>query len=65
MRRFIFSSSVISAAFGGWSTLQSTIRGPRDWRLALMWLSWAASLAIAIGTVIDESNGGSDAPDRA
>ncbi|MBC7517541.1 MAG: hypothetical protein H7248_01425 [Microbacteriaceae bacterium] len=55
MRRFLFSSSVISAIFGGWSTLQTTRRGPRDWRLALLWLSWAISLAIAIGTVVDEA----------
>lgn len=56
MRKFIFSSSVISALFSGWSTLQMTRQGPRDWRLALMWLSWALSLAIAIGTVLDEAN---------
>lgn len=56
MRKFIFSSSVISAMFSGWSTLQMTRQGPRDWRLALMWISWALSLAIAIGTVLDEAN---------
>jgi len=56
VRKFIFSSSVISAVFSGWSTLQMTRQGPRDWRLALMWISWALSLAIAIGTVLDEAN---------
>lgn len=56
MRKFIFSSSVISAIFSGWSTLQMTRQGPRDWRLILMWVSWGLSLAIAIGTVLDESN---------
>ncbi|WP_165069878.1 hypothetical protein [Marisediminicola senii] len=56
MRKFIFSSSVIAAVFGGWSTVQATRRGPRDWRLALMWVSWAISLAIAIGTVLDEDS---------
>jgi len=56
VRKFIFSSSVISAMFSGWSTLQITRQGPRDWRLALMWISWALSLAIAIGTVLDEAN---------
>jgi len=56
VRKFIFSSSVISAMFSGWSTLQMTRQGPRDWRLALMWVSWALSLAIAIGTVLDEAN---------
>lgn len=58
MRKFIFSSSVISALFSGWSTLQMTRQGPRDWRVALMWVSWALSLAIAIGTVLDEAHEG-------
>ena len=56
MRKFIFSSSVVSAVFSGWSTLQMTRQGPRDWRVALMWVSWALSLAIAIGTVLDEAH---------
>lgn len=60
MRKYIFSSSVISAVFGGWSILQTTRQGPRDWRLVLMWLSWGLTLAIAIGTVIDEANNGLD-----
>lgn len=55
MRKFIFSSSVISALFSGWSTMQTTRHGPRDWRLVLMWISWGVSLAIAVGTVIDEA----------
>lgn len=55
MRKFIFSSSVISAVIGGWGALQTTRRGPRDWRLALMWVSWAATVAIAVGTVVKQS----------
>lgn len=62
MRKFIFSSSVIGAVFSGWSTLQTTLRGPRDWRMILMWVSWGVSLAIAIGTVLDESRTGIDDP---
>ncbi|WP_166879009.1 hypothetical protein [Salinibacterium sp. ZJ450] len=56
MRKFILNTSVISALFGGWSTLQATQRGPRDWRLVLMWVSWACTLAIAIGTVAKQSD---------
>ena len=51
MRRFLFSTSIISALFSGWGTVQATRKGPRDWRLILMWVSWGATLAIAIGTV--------------
>ncbi|HEY8914635.1 hypothetical protein [Lacisediminihabitans sp.] len=55
MRKFIFSGTLISAILGGWSTVQTTRRGPRDWRLILMWISWAATVAIAVGTVIEQS----------
>ncbi|CAN5279859.1 hypothetical protein BH11ACT2_BH11ACT2_07960 [soil metagenome] len=55
MRKFIFSTQVLGAVFGGWSTLQATRKGPRDWRLALMWVSWGATLAIAVGTVIKDA----------
>lgn len=55
MRRFLFSGTLIRAVFGGWGTLQTTRNGPRDWRLVLRWISWAATVAIAVGTVIEQS----------
>jgi hypothetical protein len=55
MRKFLFSTQVLGAVFGGWGVLQSTRKGPRDWRLALMWISWAATLAVAVGTVVKEA----------
>jgi hypothetical protein len=36
--------------------VQATRHGPRDWRLILMWISWGATLAIAIGTVIEQAH---------
>jgi len=54
MRKFIFSTQVLGALFGGYTTVQATRKGPHDWRLALMWISWGATLAIAIGTVIKD-----------
>jgi hypothetical protein len=60
MRKYIFNSGVISAVVGGWTTLQTTRRGPRDWRLILMWVTWILSLIIAIGTVITESHDQAD-----
>lgn len=53
MRKFIFNGAIISAVFSGISALRATKSGPRDWRLALLWVSWAASLAIALGNVVD------------
>ncbi|MCY7413632.1 MAG: hypothetical protein LH471_11450 [Salinibacterium sp.] len=57
MRRFIFSTTLVSAIVGGWGTVQATRKGPRDWRLALMWISWGLTVAIAVGTVIKDSDG--------
>jgi len=56
MRKFLFNGAIISSIFGGFSVLQTTRKGPRDWRLILMWISWGASLAIAVGTVIEQAN---------
>lgn len=55
MRKFIFNTSVISAVVSGWSTLQATRKGPRDWRIILSWVSWGIAVAVAIGTVSKES----------
>jgi hypothetical protein len=52
VRKFIFNGTIISAVFGGISALRATREGPRDWRTALLWISWVATLASAVGTVI-------------
>jgi hypothetical protein len=51
VRKYLFSGSIISAVFGGFSAVRATQRGPRDWRTVLLWVAWAATLAAAIGTV--------------
>ncbi len=55
MRKYLFSTAIIGSLFGAWSNVQITKEGPRDWRLVLMWLSWGISMAIAVGTVIEEA----------
>ena len=55
MRKFILNTSVLSAVASGWGVVQTTRNGPRDWRLVLMWVSWGISVAVAVGTVIEES----------
>jgi hypothetical protein len=55
MRKFILNSSILGALFGGVGVVQATRNGPRDWRLILMWISWAATVAVAVGTVVEES----------
>jgi anti-sigma factor RsiW len=56
MRKFIFNGAVLGALFGGWSVLQATRKGPRDWRLAFSWISWAMSLTLAIDSVVRDSH---------
>lgn len=56
MRKYLFSGTLLSAVFGGWGILQTTRKGPKDWRLVLMWISWGLSVAIAVGTVIEQSH---------
>ena len=51
MRKFIFNSSIIGAIASGFAVIQTTRRGPRDWRLVLMWVSWALTVALAVGSV--------------
>jgi hypothetical protein len=60
VRKFLFNTAVLSALFSAFGVVQSTRKGPRDWRLALMWVSWAASLAIAIGTVVEDTKDAED-----
>ncbi|UTT61688.1 hypothetical protein [Microcella humidisoli] len=55
MRRYIFNGAVIGAAFSAVGVINATRTGPRDWRLALMWVSWGISVAVAVGTVIEEN----------
>ena len=57
MRRFLFNTTLLGAIFGGWGTLRTTLRGPRDWRLILMWISWGLTIAIAAGTIVKQAQG--------
>lgn len=47
---------MLSAVFGTWSTVQATRKGPRDWRLLLMWIVSGLTIAIAVGTVLKEQD---------
>ena len=55
MRKFIFNGAVISAAVGLWSTIRASRSGPRDWRIVLLWINAGIALAIAVGTVVQQS----------
>lgn len=55
MRKYLLSPAVLGAVVGAWGPIQASRKGPRDWRLALLWVSWGISVAIAIGTVAEEA----------
>ncbi|HEU5223491.1 MAG TPA: hypothetical protein VFU07_07395 [Candidatus Lumbricidophila sp.] len=55
MRKYLFSGAILSALAAGLGLVKATARGPRDWRLVLTWVAWAASAAIAIGTVAQDA----------
>ncbi|MET0976442.1 MAG: hypothetical protein ABWX82_12310 [Leifsonia sp.] len=56
MRKYLFNGAIIGSVIGGWAVVQTTRNGPRDWRLVLTWIAWALTLAVAIGTVKEESD---------
>ena len=60
MRKFLFNTSVLGVLFNGIDVAKTTSQGPRDWRLILMWVAWGASLAIAIGTVVENTKDAED-----
>jgi len=55
MRKYLLSPAVLGAVVSAWGPIQASRKGPRDWRLALMWVSWGISVAIAVGTVLEET----------
>lgn len=63
MRKFLFNTSLISAVFGGWGNVQATRKGPRDWRLALAWVAWGLTVAIAVGTIVKEADASDELED--
>ncbi|WAB83982.1 hypothetical protein OVN20_13280 [Microcella daejeonensis] len=60
MRKYIFNGAIINAAFSAVGVINATRKGPHDWRLALMWASWGISVAIAVGTIIEDQNNPGD-----
>ncbi|MCR2784572.1 MULTISPECIES: hypothetical protein [unclassified Microbacterium] len=54
MRAYLFGSGLLTAITGG-ITLLRGLRSEESftWRTALAWLSWAISLSLAIGVIVD------------
>ncbi|TAJ49359.1 MAG: hypothetical protein EPO52_03530 [Herbiconiux sp.] len=54
MRKYILNTSIISSIIGAVGVVQTTRKGPRDWRLILMWISWGITVALAVGSVMQQ-----------
>lgn len=65
MRRYIFNAAVLGAVAGVVPAIRHSVRGPRDWRLALIWVGWGINVAIAVGTVIEQNRLAHEAEARA
>lgn len=63
MFKFLFNAGLLGAIFGGFSALRQTVRGPRDWRLYLIWGGWIISVALAIADIVYESRHENDQDD--
>lgn len=54
MRKYIFGTGLISSFTSGLTLLRGLRNDePFTWRQALAWLSWAITVALAIGAVVD------------
>jgi cytochrome c-type biogenesis protein CcmH/NrfF len=51
VRKYLFSFKTLAAAFGLIGLIRATVKNPRDWRTALLWVVWLSTLATAVGTV--------------
>ncbi|HWL02684.1 MAG TPA: hypothetical protein VNQ52_09985 [Microbacteriaceae bacterium] len=65
MRSYIFNPAVIGAVAGVIPAIRQSVRGPRDWRLALVWVGWGINVAIAVGTVVEHNRLEREAQTRA
>jgi hypothetical protein len=54
VRKYILNTSIISSLIGAVGVIQTTRKGPRDWRLILMWVSWGITVALAIGSTMEK-----------
>jgi len=54
MRKYLFGTGILTAITGGLTLMRGLRENePLTWRMALAWLSWGISLALAIGAIVD------------
>ncbi|WP_243074671.1 hypothetical protein [Microbacterium sp. SS28] len=67
MRKYLFGTGLFGVIMGGVALLRALRNNaPFTWRVALAWVSWGISLALAVGAILDvrrAGRGGLVAPD--
>ena len=54
MRKYLYGTGLMTAITGGLTLLRGMREdAPFTWRTALGWLSWAISVALVIGAIVD------------
>jgi hypothetical protein len=53
MKKFLLNGTFISVLFSVFGLIKTTMTGKRDWKLVLLWASWALSLVAVIATIND------------
>ena len=54
MRKYLFGTGLLTAITGGLTLLRGLREdAPFTWRSALGWISWAISVALVVGAIVD------------
>ena len=53
MRKYIAGTGIVGVIMSGISMLRGSEEQTFTWRVALSWLSWALTLALSIGMILD------------
>ena len=53
MKKFLLNGSFLSAIFSVFGLVKATVSGKRDWKLALLWVSWIVSLVAIVAEITD------------
>jgi hypothetical protein len=54
MRKYLFGTGLLTAITGGLTLLRGLREdAPFTWRSGLAWLSWAISVALVVGAIVD------------
>lgn len=63
MRKYLFGTGLITAVTSGLELLRRLRDDePFTWRAVLAWLSWAISVALVVGTIVDIRRAGRGRP---